>query len=108
MTENTSGKSLPLSDHHDHNQSHSKDGAIVHQGHSGQMLWVRPESGMIVSTFGSTTTPEGGHPWTRPAYLWAAEAIERSLREREIAARECSARTALPRSTLEIGVSGPA
>jgi CubicO group peptidase (beta-lactamase class C family) len=88
MTENTSGKGPLLAEHHYHNQSYSKDGAIVHQGHSGQMLWVRPESGTIVATFGSTTTPEGGHPWTRPAYLWVAEAIERRLREREIAARE--------------------
>lgn len=88
MTENTSGKGPLLAEHHYHNQSYSKDGAIVHQGHSGLMLWVRPESGTIVATFGSTTTPEGGHPWTRPAYLWVAEAIERRLREREIAARE--------------------
>jgi hypothetical protein len=52
------------------------------------MLWVRPESGTIVATFGSSTSPGDGSPWARKAYLWVAETIERSLREREIAARE--------------------
>ncbi|MBL8796342.1 MAG: beta-lactamase family protein [Planctomycetia bacterium] len=85
LKENTSGKGPKLRDYRYRNQSYSKGGAIAHQGHSGQMLWVNPASGVIVATFGSTTTPSGGTSWSRQVYLLAAETIDRHLRDRKIA-----------------------
>jgi len=86
MRENTAGKGPRLRDYNYHNQSYSKGGAIAHQGHSGQMLWADPASGVVVACFGSTTTPGGGNAWSRQAYLRVAEAVDRHLRERKIAA----------------------
>lgn len=85
MKENTSGKGPNLRDYRYHNQSYSKDGAIAHQGHSGQTLWVNPASGTIFVTFGSTTTPGGGNAWSRQAYLAVAEKIDQHLRDKKIA-----------------------
>lgn len=85
MKENTSGKGPKLRDYHYHNQSYSKGGAIAHQGHSGQMLWVNPASGTVVVTFGSTTTPGGGNAWSRQAYLAVAETIDQYLQKEKIA-----------------------
>jgi hypothetical protein len=85
MKENTSGKGRKLRDYRYHNQSYSKGTAIAHQGHSGQMLWVNLESGTIVVCFGSTTTASGGNAWSRQAYLFVAETIDRRLREKKVA-----------------------
>ncbi|QDU96538.1 6-aminohexanoate-dimer hydrolase [Lignipirellula cremea] len=85
MKENTTGKGPKLRDYRYHNQSYSKGGAIAHQGHSGQMLWVNPASGTVVVTFGSTTTPSGGNAWSRQAYLAVAETIDQHLQDRKIA-----------------------
>ncbi len=60
--------------------------AIVHQGHSGQILWVNPQSGTIVACFGSVTTPGGGNRWSRQAHVALAEAIDQYLRDNKIAA----------------------
>ncbi len=60
--------------------------AIVHQGHSGQILWVNPQSGTIVACFSSVTTPGGGNRWSRQAHLALAEAIDQYLRDNKIAA----------------------
>lgn len=80
LQENTSGKGLLIMrDYHYHNHSYSKDGAIVHQGHSGQMLWVHPGHGTIVACFGSNTEPTGQKRWSPRALLLMAEAIDREL-----------------------------
>ncbi len=85
LRENTTGKGIKLWDHRYHNQSYSKDGAITHQGHSGQMLWVNPASGTIVATFGSMTTPGGGNAYSRQGYLLLAQTIDKHLRDEKIA-----------------------
>jgi CubicO group peptidase (beta-lactamase class C family) len=88
LKENTAGKGPKIRDYRYHNQSYSKGGAITHQGHSGQMLWVHPESGTVVVTFGSMTTAGGGNNWSRQAYLLLAEAIDQHLRDRKVAERD--------------------
>jgi len=86
MRENMSGKGpLMRLDYHYRNQSFSNEHAIVHQGHSQQMLWVHPASGTIVACFSSMSTPGGGLPWSALAPLRMAETIERHLREKHIA-----------------------
>jgi CubicO group peptidase (beta-lactamase class C family) len=80
LEENTSGKGLlVMRDYRYHNHSYSKNGAIVHQGHSGQMLWVHPGHGTIVACFGSNTEPTGQKRWSSRALLFMAEAIDREL-----------------------------
>jgi len=80
LEENTSGKGLIIMrDYRYHNHSYSKNGAIVHQGHSGQMLWVHPGHGTIVACFGSNTEPTGQKRWSARALLLMAEAIDREL-----------------------------
>lgn len=88
MKENMSGKG-PKSrgDYRYRNQSYSNGTGIVHQGHSGQMLWVNPSSGTIVVCFSSMTTPSGGTTWSRTAHIGMAEAIDKHLRENKIAER---------------------
>lgn len=88
LVENTSGKGPKIRDYRYHNHSYSKGTAITHQGHSGQMLWVNPESGTIIACFGSTTTPGGGNTWSRQAYLRLAETLDRHLREKKIAEKK--------------------
>jgi CubicO group peptidase (beta-lactamase class C family) len=85
MKENTSGKGPKIRDYRYHNQSYSKESAIAHQGHSGQMLWVNTASGTIVVCFGSTTTPSGGNAWSRQAYVLLAEMVDQHLQDRKIA-----------------------
>lgn len=80
LEENTSGKGLLIMrDYRYRNHSYSKNGAIVHQGHSGQMLWVHPGHGTIVACFGSNTEPTGQKRWSARALLLMAEAIDREL-----------------------------
>jgi CubicO group peptidase (beta-lactamase class C family) len=86
MKENMSGKGpIMRTDYRYHNQSYSNGTAIVHQGHSGQLLWVNPSSGTIVVCFSSMTTLGGGLPWSGPAALSMAETIDKHLRENKIA-----------------------
>lgn len=86
LKENMSGKGPVLRDNYRyHNQSYSNGTAIVHQGHSGQMLWVNPSSGTIVACFGSMTSPSGGTSWSRQAHVHMAEAIDQYLQEQKIA-----------------------
>jgi CubicO group peptidase (beta-lactamase class C family) len=88
MKENMSGKGpIMRDDYRYRNQSYSNGTAIVHQGHSGQMLWVNPSSGTIVACFSSMTTPGGGINWSRGAPIRMAEVIDRYLRENKIAER---------------------
>jgi CubicO group peptidase (beta-lactamase class C family) len=85
--ENMSGKGPRIrADYRYHNQSYSNGKAIVHQGHSGQMLWVNPSSGTIVVCFSAMTTPGGGTTWSRQVHVSMAEAIDRYVQEKEIAA----------------------
>ena len=86
IKENTSGKGPAIGKYNYHNQSYSNGTAIVHQGHSGQILWVNPQSGTIVACFGSVTTPGGGNRWSRQAHVALAEAIDQYLRDNKIAA----------------------
>ncbi len=87
MKENMSGKGPRMrGDYRYHNQSYSNQTAIVHQGHSGQMLWVNPSSGTVVVCFSSMTTPGGGMKWSGQALLSLAEAIDKHLRDHKIAA----------------------
>jgi CubicO group peptidase (beta-lactamase class C family) len=86
MKENMSGKGPKIrADYRYRNQSYSNGTAIVHQGHSGQMLWVNPSSSTIVVCFSSMTTPSGGTTWSRQAHISMAETIDRHLRENKIA-----------------------
>jgi hypothetical protein len=86
MKENMSGKGPRMrGEYRYHNQSYSNGSAIVHQGHSGQMLWVNPGSGTIVVCFSSMTTPGGGTTWSRQAHVSMAETIDRHLQEKKIA-----------------------
>jgi CubicO group peptidase (beta-lactamase class C family) len=86
MKENMSGKGPRMrTDYRYHNQSYSNGTAIVHQGHSGQMLWVNPSSGTIVVCFSSMTTPGGGLRWSGLAPLSMAETIDKHLRDNKIA-----------------------
>lgn len=88
MKENMSGKGPTMrGDYRYRNQSYSNQTAIVHQGHSGQMLWVNPSSGTIVVCFSSMTTPGGGTAWSRQAHVRMAEAIDKHLRDNQIADR---------------------
>lgn len=85
MTENMSGKGPKIrADYRYRNQSYSNGTAIVHQGHSGQMLWVNPSSHTIVVCFSAMTTPGGGTTWSRLAHVRMAEAIDRYLQEQRI------------------------
>lgn len=86
MKENMSGQGpLMRGTYRYRNQSYSNGTAIVHQGHSGQLLWVNPSSGTIVVCFSSMTTPGGGTTWSRQAHVSMAEAIDQHLRDNKIA-----------------------
>lgn len=85
IKENTSGKGPVIGKYNYRNQSYSNGTAITHQGHSGQILWVNPQSGTIVACFSSVTTPGGGNRWSRQAHLALAEAIDQYLQDHKIA-----------------------
>jgi CubicO group peptidase (beta-lactamase class C family) len=68
-----------ISDHRYHNHAYSRGGGLLHQGHSGQMLWVNPDTETVIACFGAIPHPLGQEPWTCRNLALAAEAIDREL-----------------------------
>jgi CubicO group peptidase (beta-lactamase class C family) len=87
LKECTSGKGLSVfRDWRYRNHAYSRGGAISHQGHSGQTLWANPATGTVFVCFASITRPTGLDRWSARVQLFMAEAIDRHLAERGIAA----------------------
>jgi CubicO group peptidase (beta-lactamase class C family) len=68
-----------------HNHCYTRGQGMVHQGHSGQMLWTNPTTGTLVACFGSVLHPNGQEQWTARLQLFMAEQIDRYLVEQAAA-----------------------
>lgn len=63
-----------------HNQGYSRGTELIHQGHSGQMLWANPATDTQVCCFGASMLPNGSNAQTMQVQIQMAEAIDRALR----------------------------
>jgi len=61
-----------------HNHAYGR-GGIAHQGHSGQMHWTNPQTGVVVACFGAVLAASAQHAWTNPLLLRMAEAIDAAI-----------------------------
>ena len=63
------------------NHQYTDGRTIMHQGHSGQALWIDPESETIIGIFSAEPHPLGMQRWSGRAQTLALEALGSAVRE---------------------------